>query len=282
MGRNGTGKSTLLHLIAGELTPDSGTVDIGATVKIGHFSQEGRELDLGQRVYDFIHDIADEVKTDEVTFSANQMMERFLFPGDLQSVPIGRLSGGERRRLYLLSVLMEAPNVLLLDEPTNDLDVTTLSILEDYLQGFPGPILAVSHDRFFLDKLAESIFEVRGDGEIHRFTGNWTDWQAKRRAEEAPSPKAEKPKPAAERPRERKLKFTFKEQREFETIDADLAELEAQITACQTEQESCGSDYVKLQELQARQAELEAALEEKTERWVYLNELKEQIDAQNG
>ena len=130
--------------------------------------------------------------------------------------------------------------------------------MEDYLLGFPGPILAVSHDRFFLDKLAESIFEVRGDGEIHRFTGNWTDWQAKRRAEEAPSPKAEKPKPAAERPRERKLKFTFKEQREFETIDADLAELEAQITACQTEQESCGSDYVKLQELQARQAELEA------------------------
>ena len=282
VGRNGAGKSTLLHLIAGELTPDSGTVDIGATVKIGHFSQEGRELDLSQRVYDFIHDIADEVKTDEGTFSANQMMERFLFPGDLQSVPIGRLSGGERRRLYLLSVLMEAPNVLLLDEPTNDLDVTTLSILEDYLQGFPGPILAVSHDRFFLDKLAESIFEVRGDGEIHRFTGNWTDWQAKRRAEEVPAPKAEKPKPAAERPRERKLKFTFKEQREFETIDDELAQLEADLAACQAEQAACGSDYVKLQELQARQAELEVALEEKTERWVYLNELKEQIDAQNG
>ena len=282
VGRNGAGKSTLLHLMAGELAPDSGTVEVGATVKIGHFSQEGRELDLNQRVYDFIHDIADEVRTDEGTFSANQMMERCLFPGDLQSVPIGRLSGGERRRLALAAGLMQAPHVLLLDEPTNDLDVTTLSILEDYLLGFPGPILAVSHDRFFLDKLAESIFEVRGDGEIHRFTGNWTDWQAKRRAEEAPSPKAEKPKPAAERPRERKLKFTFKEQREFETIDADLAELEAQITACQTEQESCGSDYVKLQELQARQAELEAALEEKTERWVYLNELKEQIDAQNG
>ena len=282
VGRNGAGKSTLLHLIAGELAPDSGTVEVGATVKIGHFSQEGRELDLQQRVYDFIHDIADEVKTDEGTFSANQMMERFLFPGDLQSVPIGRLSGGERRRLYLLSVLMEAPNVLLLDEPTNDLDVTTLSILEDYLQGFPGPILAVSHDRFFLDKLAESIFEVRGDGEIDRFTGNWSDWQAKRRETEAPAPKAEKPKPAQERPRERKLKFSFKEQREFETIDDDLARLEADIAACQAEQAACGSDYVKLQELQARQAELEAALEEKTERWVYLNELKEQIDAQNG
>ena len=282
VGRNGAGKSTLLHLIAGELAPDSGTVEVGATVKIGHFSQEGRELDLQQRVYDFIHDIADEVKTDEGTFSANQMMERFLFPGDLQSVPIGRLSGGERRRLYLLSVLMEAPNVLLLDEPTNDLDVTTLSILEDYLQGFPGPILAVSHDRFFLDKLAESIFEVRGDGEIGRFTGNWSDWQTKRREAEAPAPKAEKPKPAQERLRERKLKFSFKEQREFETIDDDLAQLEADIAACQAEQAACGSDYVKLQELQARQAELEAALEEKTERWVYLNELKEQIDAQNG
>ena len=282
VGRNGAGKSTLLHLIAGDLAPDSGTVEVGATVKIGHFSQEGRELDLQQRVYDFIHDIADEVKTDEGTFSANQMMERFLFPGDLQSVPIGRLSGGERRRLYLLSVLMEAPNVLLLDEPTNDLDVTTLSILEDYLQGFPGPILAVSHDRFFLDKLAESIFEVRGDGEIDRFTGNWSDWQAKRREAEAPAPKAEKTKPAQERPRERKLKFSFKEQREFETIDDDLAQLEADIAACQAEQAACGSDYVKLQELQARQAELEAALEEKTERWVYLNELKEQIDAQNG
>ena len=280
VGRNGAGKSTLLHLIAGELAPDSGTVEVGATVKIGHFSQEGRELDLQQRVYDFIHDIADEVKTDEGTFSANQMMERFLFPGDLQSVPIGRLSGGERRRLYLLSVLMEAPNVLLLDEPTNDLDVTTLSILEDYLQGFPGPILAVSHDRFFLDKLAESIFEVRGDGEIDRFTGNWSDWQAKRRETEAPAPKAEKPKPAQERPRERKLKFSFKEQREFETIDDDLARLEADIAACQAEQAACGSDYVKLQELTERQTALEAALEEKMDRWVYLTDLKERIDAQ--
>ena len=279
VGRNGAGKSTLLHLVAGELAPDSGTVDIGTTVKIGHFSQEGRELDLNQRVYDFIHDIADEVRTDEGTFSANQMMERFMFPSDLQSVPIGRLSGGERRRLYLLSVLMEAPNVLLLDEPTNDLDVMTPSILEDYLQGFPGPILVVSHDRFFLDKLAESVFEVR-DGEILRYTGNWSDWQRKRREEETPA-KAEKPK-AAERPRERKLKFTFKEQMEFDSIDDDLAALESEIAECQEAQGRCGSDYVKLQELQTRQEELEAKLEEKTERWVYLNELKEKIDAQSG
>ena len=279
VGRNGAGKSTLLRLIAGELAPDSGTVDIGTTVRIGHFSQEGRELDLNQRVYDFIHDIADEVKTDEGTFTANQMMERFMFPGDLQSVPIGRLSGGERRRLYLLSVLMEAPNVLLLDEPTNDLDVMTLSILEDYLQGFPGPVLVVSHDRFLLDKLAESIIEVRSNGEILRYTGNWTDWRRKRREEETPA-KADRPKAAAERPRERKLKFSYKEQLEFETIDDDLAALEEQIGECQAAQGRCGSDYVKLQELQTRQAELEAKLEEKTERWVYLNELKEKIDAQ--
>ena len=279
VGRNGAGKSTLLHLIAGELAPDSGSVDMGTTVKVGHFSQEGRELDLDQRVYDFIHDIADEVRTDEGTFTANQMMERFLFPGDLQSVPIGRLSGGERRRLYLLSVLMSAPNVLLLDEPTNDLDVTTLSILEDYLQGFPGPILVVSHDRFLLDKLAESIFEVR-DGQVLRYTGNWSDWQAKRREEESPA-KAEKPK-AAERPRERKLKFSYKEQLEFETIDGELAELERQVAECADAQGRCGSDYIKLQELQAKQAELEAKLEEKMERWIHLTELKEKIDAQNG
>ena len=278
VGRNGAGKSTLLHLIAGELAPDAGSVEVGTTVKIGHFSQEGRELDLNQRVYDFIHDIADEVRTDEGTFSANQMMERFMFPSDLQSVPIGRLSGGERRRLYLLSVLMEAPNVLLLDEPTNDLDVMTLSIWEDYLQGFPGPILVVSHDRFLLDKLAESIFEVRGDGAILRYTGNWTDWRQKRKEETVPV-KAEKPK-AAERPRERKLKFSYKEQLEFETIDDELAALESRLAECQAAQGRCGSDYVRLQELQKQQTELETKLEEKTERWVYLNELKEKIDAQ--
>jgi len=280
VGRNGAGKSTLLHLIAGDLEPDSGCVDIGVTVKIGHFSQEGRELDLNQRVYDFIHDIADEVRTDEGTFTANQMMERFMFPGDLQSVPIGRLSGGERRRLYLLSVLMAAPNILLLDEPTNDLDVMTLSILEDYLQSFPGPILTVSHDRFFLDKLADQIFEVCGDGEIRRYTGNWTDWQTKRQEEEkAAAPEKVKTAPV-ERPREKKLKFSFKEQREFETIDDELAELEAKVAACVEEQAACASDYVKLQELQTKQEELETQLEAKMERWVYLNELKEKIDAQ--
>ena len=273
VGQNGAGKSTLLRMVAGELQPDGGEVDMGATVKIGHFSQEGRELDLNQRVYDFIHNSADEVRTDEGTFTANQMMERFMFPKDLQSVPIGRLSGGERRRLYLLSVLMEAPNVLLLDEPTNDLDIMTLSILEDYLQSFPGPILVVSHDRFFLDKLAESIFEV-GGGAVAHYVGNWTDWASKRRQEDAPV-KQEKPKAPAERTREKKLKFSFKEQREFETIDGEMAELEAKLEECQAAQEGCGSDYVKLQELQELQTELETKLEEKMERWVYLNELKE-------
>ena len=279
VGRNGAGKSTLLHMIAGTLQPDSGHVEMGTTVKIGHFSQEGRELNLNQRVYDFIHDIAKEVRTEEGTFTAKQMMERFLFPSDLQSVPIGRLSGGERRRLYLLSVLMEAPNVLLLDEPTNDLDVMTLSILEDYLQGFSGPILTVSHDRFFLDKLAQTIFEVQGDGRVTQYTGNWTDWAAKRQSPETPG-KQEKSKPVSERPREKKLKFSFKEEREFATIEEDIAGLEEKIEENQASQASAGSDYVKLQQLQEELAELEAKLEYKTERWMYLTELKEKIDAQ--
>ncbi len=279
VGHNGAGKSTLLHMVAGTLQPDSGTVETGTTVKIGHFSQEGRELDLGQRVYDFIHEIARELHTAEGTFTAKQMMERFLFPSELQSVPIGKLSGGERRRLYLLSVLMEAPNVLLLDEPTNDLDVMTLSILEDYLQSFSGPILTVSHDRFFLDKLAETMFEVKGDGRVEQFTGNWSDWDRKREKEEA-SPKEEKPRVPQNRPKEKKLKFSFKEQREFETIDDDIAALEARIEENQLAQGKAGSDYVKLQELTDELSQLEAQLEYKTERWMYLTELKEKIDAQ--
>ncbi|MBQ3193031.1 MAG: ABC-F family ATP-binding cassette domain-containing protein [Oscillospiraceae bacterium] len=278
VGRNGAGKSTLLHMIAGQLLPDSGHVEHGATVKIGHFSQEGRELDLNQRVYDFIHEIAREVRTEEGTFTAKQMMERFLFPSDLQSVPIGRLSGGERRRLYLLSVLMEAPNVLLLDEPTNDLDVMTLSILEDYLQGFSGPIILVSHDRFLLDRLAQTMFEVRGDGRVEVFTGNWTDWNEKRAREEMPV-RQEKPR-QQERPREKKLKFSYKEEREFATIEEDIAALEEKIEENQRSQACAGSDYVQLQQLQGELSALEEALEVKTERWLYLTELKEKIDAQ--
>ena len=282
VGRNGAGKSTLLRVLAGELPPDIGTVELGETVKIGHFSQEGRELDLNQRVYDFIYSVAAQVKTDEGTFSAKTMLERFLFPPDLQQTTIGRLSGGERRRLYLLSILMAAPNVLLLDEPTNDLDITTLSILEDYLQSFPGPIIAVSHDRFFLDKLADTIFEVRPEGRVDVFTGNWSDWARKRTPPEEKKPEKQE-KPAPERPREKKLKFSYNEQREFDTIDSVIAELDAQLSACRQEQESCGSDYVRLQALTAEQERLTAEvdkLDAKTERWVYLNDLKERIDAQ--
>ena len=279
VGPNGAGKTTLLRMIAGMLTPDSGRVEHGTTVKIGHFSQEGRELDLDQRVYDFIHEIASELRTAEGTFTAKQMMERFLFPSDLQSVPIGRLSGGERRRLYLLSVLMDAPNVLLLDEPTNDLDVMTLSILEDYLQEFSGPIITVSHDRFLLDKLAQNIWEVKRDGSVSVFTGNWSDWEMKKKQEDTPL-RQEKNKAVQNRPREKKLKFSYNEEREFATIEDDIAGLEQQIEENQAQQSTVGSDYLRLQELQTQLSELEAKLEAKTERWMYLTELKEKIDAQ--
>ena len=282
VGRNGAGKSTLLNLIAGKLAPDSGTVDWGETVRLGYFSQEGRELDPRQRVYDFIHEIAGEVKTREGNFSATQMMERFLFPTQLQGQPIGKLSGGERRRLYLLSILMAAPNILLLDEPTNDLDVTTLAILEEYLETFPGAVLAVSHDRYFLDKMAAQIFEVGEGGAVRRYSGNYSDYLAKRR-EETPAPKEERKKPAAGKPaRQRKLKFTFKEQREYDTIEADIAALEARIAQREGEMLACGSDYGKLQELTKDQQADQAALEEKMDRWLYLTDLAEKIAAQEN
>ena len=282
VGRNGAGKSTLLNLIAGKLTPDSGTVDWGETVRIGYFSQEGRELDPRQRVYDFIHEVAGQVKTREGNFSATQMMERFLFPKQLQGQPIGKLSGGERRRLYLLSILMAAPNILLLDEPTNDLDVTTLAILEEYLETFPGAVLAVSHDRYFLDKMAAQIFEVGEGGAVRRYSGNYSDYLAKRR-EETPAPKEERKKPAAGKPaRQKKLKFTFKEQREYDTIEADIAALEARIAQREGEMLACGSDYGKLQELTKDQQADQAALEEKMDRWLYLTDLAEKIAAQEN
>ena len=283
VGRNGAGKSTLLNLIAGKLTPDSGTVDWGETVRIGYFSQEGRELDPRQRVYDFIHEVAGQVKTREGNFSATQMMERFLFPTQLQGQPIGKLSGGERRRLYLLSLLMEAPNILLLDEPTNDLDVTTLAILEEYLETFPGAVLAVSHDRYFLDKMAHQIFEVGEEGQVTRYSGNYSDYLDKRQATSAPvqEEKAEK-KPAGKPARQKKLKFTFKEQREYDTIEADIAALEARIAQREGEMLACGSDYGKLQDLTKEQEADQAALEEKMERWLYLTDLAERIAAQEG
>jgi len=284
VGRNGAGKSTLLNLIAGRLAPDTGTVDWGETVRIGYFSQEGREMDPEERVYDYIHAVAGMVKTKEGSFSATQMMERFLFPTQLQGQPIGKLSGGERRRLYLLSVLMEAPNILLLDEPTNDLDVTTLAILEEYLETFPGAVLAVSHDRYFLDKVAEHIFAVGEDGVITRYVGNFTDYLEAHQAAVRQEEKARKKEkePAAARPaRQKKLKFTFKEQREFETIEEDIAGLEERLSQLEAEMSAAGSDYVKLQALTEEQTQVSAQLEEKMERWVYLTDLAEKIAAQD-
>ena len=280
VGRNGAGKSTLLNLIAGTLAPDSGTVEVGQTVRIGYFTQEGdRTMDERERVYDFITGIAREIHTDEGTFTAAQMLEQFLFEHLCKF--IGCLSGGERRRLYLLSVLMGAPNVLLMDEPTNDLDTETLTVLEDYLHSFQGAVIAVSHDRYFLDKLAEEIFEICPGGAVHRYTGNWSDYAAKRPApaQEHPMKKTPSPSPAP-KAKPQKRKFSYKEQREFETIDDDLAALEDQLAQCEAAMSAAGSDYVKLQTLCAQKEALTQQLEEKTARWLYLNELAEQIAAQ--
>ena len=297
IGPNGCGKTTLLKIINGIVRPDSGTIEIGQTIRIGYFSQENEYMDASMKVIDYVKEVGEYVTTSDGKITASQMLERFLFDGAMQWSKIEKLSGGEKRRLYLMRVLMSAPNVLILDEPTNDLDIQTLTILEDYLDHFDGIIITVSHDRYFLDRIVNRIFSFEGDGKVRQFEGGYSDYLIRKELEgldtemslkghaaatEGQLKKGESSSKDTWKQRKPKFKFTYKEQREFETIDADLAELEAQITACQTEQESCGSDYVKLQELQARQAELEAALEEKTERWVYLNELKEQIDAQNG
>jgi ATP-binding cassette subfamily F protein uup len=282
VGRNGVGKSTLLNLITGNLTPDTGKIEIGQTVKIGYFTQECRELDKGMRVYDFINEIASELKTEEGTFSASQMLERFLFTPDIQFSIIRKLSGGEQRRLYLLSILISAPNILLLDEPTNDLDIETLTILEDYLESFSGAVIAVSHDRYFLDKFADTIFEISDNGRVSCYTGNFSDYLDKRPistiavkpevvAKPVPEKMAEKPK---------KLKLSFKEQREFETIDGEIATLEAKINECQKKAEEASCDYVRLIEISSQLEALKTELDQKTDRWVYLNELVEKINAQ--
>ena len=275
VGRNGAGKSTLLNLIAGKFLPDEGTIETGATVQVGYFTQEAKELDPNETVLGLIRNIASEVKTDEGTFSASQMLERFLFTPAMQHSPIGRLSGGEKRRLYLLSILMAAPNVLLLDEPTNDLDITTLSILEDYLESFPGPVIAVSHDRYFLDRVAEQILEVCPEGRVARYTGNYGDYLQKRQPAEEEKPKAA-PK-AQPKPKSQKLKFSYNEQREFATIDDDIAKLEEALARCEEKIAASGADFVALQEAMAEKETLEQKLEEKMERWVYLNELAEKI-----
>ena len=280
VGRNGAGKSTLLELIAGKIQPTAGEITWGETVKIGYFSQEGKELDLSQRPYDYIHEIAATVKTAEGTFSASQMLERFLFDGDLQYSTIGALSGGERRRLYLLGVLMSAPNVLLLDEPTNDLDIETLTSLEDYLASFDGIVIAVSHDRYFLDKIATQIFEVSDSGEVLRYTGGYTDYLEKRR-ESTPEGKERKEKKEAPRePKPQKLRFSYKEQREYAVIEEEIAALEEKIAQADRDMAANATDYTALQRLTEEKEQLEGELEEKMDRWMYLSELAEKIEAQ--
>ncbi len=279
VGHNGAGKTTLIRMLTGELAPDSGNIIVGDTVNTGYFSQECENMDVSQRVIEYIRETADHIQTPDGTVTAAQMLERFLFTPELQWNRIEKLSGGERKRLYLLKVLMTAPNILLLDEPTNDLDIATLTILEDYLSNFSGAVIAISHDRYFLDKMADEIWELDGNGTVNRYNGNYSDYLEKIQQNVN---MAEKPKKQTEKKErtfngKRKLKFSFKEQREFETIDDDIAELEQQIADTENEISKCSSDYVKLQELSDKKEVLENQLVEKMDRWVYLNDLAERI-----
>lgn len=294
IGPNGYGKTTLVRMICGLLEPDQGRIVRGETVRIGYFSQEsfaGEDFDPTVKAIDYIRHISREIQTPEGTLTAAQMMEKFLFPADLQYTEIGRLSGGERRRLYLLRVLMEAPNVLVLDEPTNDLDIETLSVLEDYLEQFPGVVIAVSHDRYFLDKLMNHVFVLAGNGEVRHYTGGYADYRAdvaaerqrlaaQQRLDSQPLPNSSPKKPSGGRSHQEKLKFSFKEQREYEEIDGVIAGLEEKIAQTEALIAQNASDYAALQELTAEKEELETQLAAKMERWVYLNDLAERIEAQ--
>jgi ATP-binding cassette subfamily F protein uup len=281
VGNNGVGKSTLLNIIAGRIKPDSGYVDIGSTVKLGYFTQESDVVDDTLKVIDYIKNIAEIVETSEGKITASQMLEKFLFTPDLQYNTVSRLSGGERRRLFLLSILMKAPNILLLDEPTNDLDIETLTILEDYLETFCGAVITVSHDRYFLDKVVNSILELPENGNVVEYNGGYTDYQAERiflqnNEEKQKIVKEEK----AEREKPKKLKFSFNEQQEYNTIDDDISNLEGKINNIEMQLEKHSTDYVKLQELMDEKQQAELLLEEKMERWIYLNDLAEKIEDQ--
>lgn len=295
IGPNGYGKTTLVRMICGLLEPDQGRIVRGETVRIGYFSQEsfaGEDFDPTVKAIDYIRHISQEIQTPEGTLTAAQMMEKFLFPADLQYTEIGRLSGGERRRLYLLRVLMEAPNVLVLDEPTNDLDIETLAVLEDYLEQFPGVVIAVSHDRYFLDKLMNHVFVLAGNGEVRHYTGGYADYRAdvaserqqrlaaQQRLDSQPLPNSSPKKTSGGRSHQEKLKFSFKEQREYEEIDGVIAGLEEKIAQTEALIAQNTSDYAALQELTSEKEELEAQLTAKMERWVYLNDLAERIEAQ--
>ena len=294
IGPNGSGKSTLMKIIAGWIKPDSGTVEIGQTVKLGYFSQENEDMDTSLKVIDYIRNVAEYVKTKDGSISASQMLERFLFPPSMQYTVIEKLSGGERRRLYLLKILMSAPNVLILDEPTNDLDIKTLMILEDYLDSFQGIVITVSHDRYFLDRVVRRIFAFEGNGTLRQYEGGFTDYQAAKAEREAalletgaasgqagqPAEKLRDEKKRTEKPREKKLKFSYMEQKEWDTIEDDIAALEEKISGLEAQMEAAATDYGKLRGLTEEKDEAEARLEEKMERWMYLNELAEKIASQ--
>lgn len=279
MGPNGAGKSTLMDIIAGRLAPTSGSITVGQTVKIGYFSQHSEFPDSSQKVLEYIKEANNYIETaDGSRISAAQMLERFLFPPELQWVPVNKLSGGEKRRLYLLRVLMTAPNVLLLDEPTNDLDIPTLSVLEDYLDSFAGAVIAVSHDRYFLDRFANKIFALQPGGTLRQFVGGYSDYESTL-AQEAAEQAVEKPKAAAVKeaaPKPAKKKMTYSERLELENIDQDIARTEAELKMLGMEINSCGSDFVRLGELTKEQEAAQKKLDELVDRWAYLSELAEE------
>lgn len=284
IGPNGCGKSTLMKIVAGELSPDAGRLSIGETVKIGYFSQENDDMDNSMRVIEYIREQAEYITTADGTLSASQMLESFLFPPSVQWTPISKLSGGEKRRLYLLRILMGAPNVLMLDEPTNDLDIQTLTILESYLDGFAGAVIVVSHDRYFLDRVVDGIFSFEGKGEIRQYAGNYSDYsqcvQERERLLEDSSIKTAKAKvnERAQNKKDRPLKFTLKEQKEFEQIDDQIDELEKNILRVEMKMNEASSDFEQLQQLITKKELLEKQLDVAIVRWTYLNELSDEIE----
>lgn len=292
IGPNGCGKSTLMKIIAGILDPDQGEVEVGDTIRIGYFAQEVPDMDKQMRVIDYIREVAEYIPTRDGKISASMMLERFLFDSAMQYTPIAKLSGGEKRRLYLLKVLMGAPNVLLLDEPSNDLDIPTLTILEDYLDSFAGIVVAVSHDRYFLDNMADRIFAFEGEGHLVQYEGGYTDYleaYQRKNPEISSSPfrtEGEEKKKSSRKDwkqnRQEKLKFTFKEQREFETIDDDIAALEDKLAALEADMMKNATNSGKLREIMEAKDAAQQMLDEKMERWVYLNDLAERIEAQKS
>lgn len=289
IGPNGCGKSTFMKMLAGLVKPDSGTIEIGETIRMGYFAQEEQHMDEKQRVIDYVKDIGEYITTREGRISASQMLERFLFTSDMQYAPIGKLSGGEKRRLYLLGILCENINVLLLDEAGNNLDIPTMTILEDYLNSFQGIVITVSHDRYFLDNVVDRILEFDGNGHICQYEGGYTDYlSAKGQSGQAQSGSPEKRAENTEKKankdwkqnRSTKLKFTYKEQREFETIDEDITALEEKIAHLDEEIMKNATNSGKLNELTQEKEAAEEQLEEKMDRWVYLTDLAEKIAAQ--